>query len=57
MKKIACNITCSLGENDKLVLIIPPEVTPAKLRKWNALHRRWALNHLMKSKDVKQITI
>jgi hypothetical protein len=57
MKNIALNITAKLGEHDKLVLIVPPTVTPAKLCKWKAMHRAWCLHQLIKSKDVKTIVI
>jgi len=56
MKKIALGIECRLGADKKLILSIPPEVSLKKLHKWNALHRAWVLQQLMKSK-VKSITI
>lgn len=56
MKKIALGIECRLDANNKLILTIPPDVSPHKLRKWNHLHRAWAIQQLMKSK-VKMITI
>ena len=56
MKKIAFNIQCSLGENNHLILVIPSDLSPAKLRKWNRLHRAWVLQQLMKTK-AKSITI
>lgn len=57
MKKIALGIECKLGQDDKLVLIIPPEVSPKKFAKWQQLHRAWVLHRLMKCRDIKTITI
>lgn len=56
MKKIALGIECRLGDNNKLILSIPPDVSPKKLHQWNLLHRTWVLQQLTKSK-VKTITI
>ena len=56
MKKIALGIECRLDNNKKLILAIPPDVSPKKLHKWNTLHRAWVVQQLMRSK-VKSITI